>query len=553
MTDTIHPETAQFPEEENLSRNSSDATPSTQNFEKPSALSPAFKAFEVEFQAAATLEEKLQLGLNFMKEALAQSGTPQFKNFWDARKLCLPLFKENLSPIARGDLWNSYTELANEARRLKDILDEQSAFAAEQIDLAIKDIESSFDNYAEQLQASSDFEVAFEAKTLARHAAQYKATQKELNLLNAHSARVNSLRKELIKTEMRIKFKNQFFQRLSKLGDKIFPRRKELIKTISDLFQQDVDGFIAEHFSQDKVKGLLFDLREEIKNLQSIAKTFTLNTSVFTSTRKKLSESWDRVKDLEKEFKKNRAEKKALFKQNIDEIEAKIATLTEELQANPEMDERTFGIKVKEITDSISKSELGGIERKSLFAKIDQLRQQIAERSQKEMARRQEEQDKIRLQKQQEIQALRQKIDDLLKNAQEYDLPKIEAEKEALIKEISQCKNMTKQDKQHLERHLKTLSDILMKKKASSLLALSETDREAFSELESLLQEQIKHRKELKAQLDGNRKASGSFGLDFEKQLAYQAMIEQDKERLAAADVQIRTLEQKISEIRSKA
>ena len=76
-----------------------------------------------------------------MELTLAQKGTPHFKSFWEARNLCVELFKQNISAAIKQPLWNKYSELSKEARRLREILDEQSAFAAEQIEIAIQALE----------------------------------------------------------------------------------------------------------------------------------------------------------------------------------------------------------------------------------------------------------------------------------------------------------------------------------------------------------------------------------------------------------------------------
>ena len=99
------------------------------------------------FDALSTPEEKLKMCITFMREALAQPVSPNFKGFWDVRKICLPLFKESLAAQARAELWAEYIELTREGRRLKDLLDEETAFAVEQIDLAIGALEDEVKGY----------------------------------------------------------------------------------------------------------------------------------------------------------------------------------------------------------------------------------------------------------------------------------------------------------------------------------------------------------------------------------------------------------------------
>ena len=103
-------------------------------FVEKKAISSLFADFMRNFEVESTAEGKIRLSIEFMRTALSNSGIPRFKDFWEGRKLCLPLFKENIAPKVRSQLWSSYIELSVEAKRLKEILDEQSAFAIEQIE-----------------------------------------------------------------------------------------------------------------------------------------------------------------------------------------------------------------------------------------------------------------------------------------------------------------------------------------------------------------------------------------------------------------------------------
>src|SRR3989338_3855667 len=87
-------------------------------------------------------EEKIAEGLKEMRCSLAQEGVPRFKEFWEMRKALLSLFKENLNPLVRSKLWAEYIELTVEARHLKEILEEESVFAMEQIGLAIESLQA---------------------------------------------------------------------------------------------------------------------------------------------------------------------------------------------------------------------------------------------------------------------------------------------------------------------------------------------------------------------------------------------------------------------------
>src|SRR5947207_102051 len=66
---------------------------------------------------------------------------------------------------------------------------------------------------------------------------------------------------------------------------------------------------------------------------KSVAKQITLNTQSFTHTRMRLSECWDKLKHLDKERKKVRAQQKAAFKENADKILYQLKEIAEAMQS----------------------------------------------------------------------------------------------------------------------------------------------------------------------------------------------------------------------------
>jgi hypothetical protein len=249
-----------------------------------------------------SIEDKIGKCLELMQAALVYKA-PQFKDYWEVKKQCLPLFKEEISPPSRSALWEKYIAISEEARHLKKILDEQSSFAVEQIDLAIQAVESEVKRYQEGTKG--EWTLPDECQFIEAKKETYEAVQQELNFLNHLATRLNGLRKELIHTEMRIRYKNKFFGRLSVAGDTIFPKRKELVKQISGMFVADVAEFFAYVNSEnERQKHPLFELREEIKAFQLLAKELTLDTHSFKETRHQLTTCWDFLKGLDQERKK---------------------------------------------------------------------------------------------------------------------------------------------------------------------------------------------------------------------------------------------------------
>src|SRR5690606_39061031 len=111
-----------------------------------------YEVFAETLQTFSKVEEKLRYVIDFMESTLStQQHAPHFKSFWDARAIALQLFKENVSAQERLALWERYSNLSKESRRLKALFDEQGAFASEQIEIAVQALEGELQNSAETL------------------------------------------------------------------------------------------------------------------------------------------------------------------------------------------------------------------------------------------------------------------------------------------------------------------------------------------------------------------------------------------------------------------
>lgn len=512
--------------------------------------SSAFASFISHFQEVRTPEEKLRLALDFMRFSLSQSGNPRFEDFWEARRLLLPLFKENMNPKGRAQFWAEYLELSAEGRRLKEILDEQSAFAVEQIELAISAIEKDLEAYTHLLEQMPEIVFPAPSKTISTRKEIYNTLQRELYLLNTLASRVNGLRKEVIKTGMKVRQKNQFFERLSLCGDRVFPRRKELIKRISDEFLKDVEAFVKAYFTEgesQKSPAPSYFLREEIKALQSIAKSLTLNTHSFTETRLQLSHSWDQLRQQEKEKKKELTQKKQIFKENADLVVEKIHALTS-LVASGELSLEEMNRQANEILEYMRTLELGREEVWFLKDELQKSRQPILNKLKEQEQEREKKEREAVQQRSEKIQALRTQIATLLEQAEKLELEKIIESRDQCIKEFDQMQ-LSKIEKQPFERLFKQLKEAIHDKKVKAVMALSKDALEALEQLKTVLQQRKEQRQEIKAQLEQYRKALGGSGFDFEKAMQYRELIEEEKLRLEKANESIQEIEEKIEEI----
>ncbi len=512
------------------------------------SLSPLLKEFSDQLSAFATPEEKIAHGLQFMRNSISQEGSPRFREFWEARRLILPFFKENLNPAIRSKLWGEYVELTVEARRLKEILEEQSAFAMEQIDLAIKSLEEETTNAAALIAQAGDIVFPAASQTIQQKANLYNQIQKELNLLNTLASRLNGLRKEVVKTDMRIRFKTKFFKRLSELGDRIFPKRKELIDAVSSEFEKDVEHFVSTHFKGEQAVGApYYALREEIKALQGMAKLLTLSSGVFTRTRLKLSECWDKVKVLEKEHKKEVFERKQASSEQRQGIQAKIEALKGK---SAEMTLRDVDKEIDLIYDEMRATSLHRDDVRSLREELSQIRAPFV-KAQEQKARDLEEAEKEKLRlKKEKIAEIKEKISKLSKEGDKMDLESLVSAFDEIQKEIEQVE-LSKMDKQQIDRLLRQIKDLVADKKEHSLLNLSEDEKKTLENLQIVLQQKKQRRQEIKEQLEMHRKTLGNSNLDFEKAMHYRELVDQEKERLEKANAGIEEIEHKISELES--
>ena len=495
-------------------------------------------------------DEKLALVIEFMESTLAQKGTPHFKDFWEGRGLCLELFKKQLPPALRAIMWEKYSDLSKEARRLKEIFDEKSAFAMEQIGEAIKGVEAEIELFDEKLKAVPDIKFPAKSKTLDQNRSKYNSSQRELNLYNTFATRVTTLRKELIKTDMRIRFKNQFFSRLSSLGDKVFPRRKELIQEVSQLFISDVKGFADSAFSGGQLNAPHFAVRDEIKALQSAAKVLTLNSGSFNATRKILSECWDKLKQLDKDFKKDRAEKKEIYQKNAEPILKEIQELKESVESN-KISVSEAQQKVGLIARTMRDTELGRDEVKQLQTEVGVVKNLLREQGKLEEKRLKELKEEKARKKLEMIENVRKEISKLEEQS-DVETGETLASKLKEIEAQLSGSDFPRKEAGELREELVPVQDLIHAKSEAQMLSLSDEDAEALQKMRQVLSTRRERAQEIKGQVEDVRKILGGSGLDFEQSLRYNELLNRHKDRLNQLNDSIEELKSQISAHKKK-
>ena len=522
--------------------------------------SESFKALQENLKKFPEAEKKVELVIQFMSFSLAQAGSPHFRDFWEAKKICQELFKENINPTSRMHFWATYSELSREARRLKEIFDEQSAFACEQIEIAVKSVEDEMADFERFLQQVTPFQFSADSSVLAENYEKYDGLQRELVLLNTCATRVSSLRKELIKTEMRIRDKNKFFERLSKLGDLIFPRRKVLMQEVSQLFIQDVERFIRNTFDHELKTVQLFSIREEIKALQSSAKDLTLNTEAFSKTRACLSECWDSLKTIIDERKKGEHEQKQEFRQHRDECAALLDELKKKCEEKLVSDVQAYD-ELEQIVHKMRTTTLGRHEIRILREKVTEVRELITSTLKSAVSKpvpksvpksanaiakealHEKGQSKLRA-----YDELQKKISEMLLQVETQENELLSSFYEQVTKEVA-TSSFSRMQKLELEKELHKLRDAILEKKEKKLLTLPSDTRQAISELKLLLGERKAQRQEIKELLEGHRRAKGSSGFDFAEALQANEVVVEEKARLEKIATAIDEIEDQIAKL----
>lgn len=490
-----------------------------------------------------SIEEKIRLVIEFMKSTLSFGKTPRFKDFWDAKKFILTLFKEKMNPLSRNQFWKEYTDLTLEAKRLKEILDEQSSFAIEQIERAIDVLDEDLKQFEKNIGKIKEIDFPENAYTLRESYSEYRTTQKELGYLNTLASRLNALRKEVINTDMRIRFKNKILLKLSHIGDQVFPKRKELIKTQSDRFMTDVESFIQRYFisDNDTLSGPpLYELREEIKAFQEMAKNLTVNTQAFQDSRKKLSGCWDKLRELDKERKKEHSLKKETYQENFEKISCRLKALKEQSQS---ITLAQLQDEIHVILSEMKEIELSRESVKNLKDQLFSIKREKEDEAQISRKKMQEEEETRKKNREMEIAAA---LDNWRKElSDDTDMEKRAQEFELAIQDL----NLDEDESVPFEFLKEEFSDKLAERRESILLHEEDITDNLLEKLEEALQNRLSEREAVKKSLEKLRKEVGGSGLDFEKAMECRSRIDEFKSRLQKLTQAVDNLKKKIDDI----
>jgi hypothetical protein len=517
---------------------------SVQEEKKEQHMSAALTSFKEIFENQENLEERLRIAIEFMKTSLSQEGTPRFKDFWEAKKMCLPLFKEKINPLLKAQMWNEYAELSSEAKRLKDLLEERSTFAIEQIELALKALEQELAGAQGYIEKASPVELSQELPFSKEKRKVYDAQQREVQFYITLTARLKDLRREVLTTEMRVRHKNRLLKRVSSLGDEFLPKKKALIKELSDQFVEDVKTFSETYFNkkeeQLKIAVPLHKLREEIKAFQDAAKKISLNSNAFSSTRIELSECWEIIKRVDKEKKKEFLDKKLLFKENYDKASLQLEDIAKDLKEKQPSTREEVYKPFKEWVSALENADLLHADVKTLKGKMRELQEEalkpFIEQEQAYLMKKQEQE----VLRKQGLESFKHSLQEMLKNVLSHNLQTL-MEMYTSFDEKKKSLKVSERESYKLDETKKELYEAILLKREQ------EISEEDLGSWQKLLKDWEMFREKARGNIEIHRKEMGSSGFDFEKAMLFRQQIDLEKARLDRASQKTVEIEDRLS------
>ena len=475
-------------------------------------------------------EDKIKVALDFMRSALSQEGSPRLRDFWEAKAVCLPLFKQRLSPAARSYFWEEFVSLSDEARRLKDVLDEQSAFAADAIDKAIDAIDKDFQQYETFVAGYQPCSFPKGVESLLSSTDFYNKAYAKIGVLTSFSTRINGLKQEVSKTSMRVRQKGRIFQKLQELRTQILPIRNDLVSEVSKAFLNDVSTFVSLH--EHTPAKPFYILRDEIKALQELSKVLSISTEAFGKVRELLSGLWDQIRKLDKERKKAQGDKREAQDKNHNEAALKIDALEKRIE-----DEKLNSNQAKSLFNEMH-SYLRGLDLhrdhvRVLKTKLSDIQGALEAPRQSVSAEKADAMEAKSVELAKEYAAQQAVVDQALTDLADSDLSSIEAKIQTLQEEVKSIEL------------LDPILDLRIETKQSMLL---EQDEVLVSDVENLLQMRKEQRERLRARIVALRKSLGTSNLDFEKSMQLGDELEQVKETLESVEGAINALNELITD-----
>ncbi len=314
-------------------------------------------------------DEKIEKMLEYMQLQLSHGEIHPLSRFWTMRTFCLEHFKGTIAVSKRLILWKNYCQVVDEIVKLKQLMDEKSAFEKEQIEDALTSIEADLKKVDILVKNEPEITIP-KCGCLQKNKAEYISSQKKLNVYSAYAKRLNSLKKEILSLDISFKKKQEILDQVHQLGDQVFPPKREILNVISEIYTQDIQFFVKVNFSSLENVGSLFHLKEQIKLLQTFAKIISLNVQSFSQTRQVLSECWDKIKVYEKEQKKQKDAQRKVCDENHQGLLEKITALKDQKE---QLKKESFNGQLAKLSSEIKQQDLLRFQKNQLEEQLIEL------------------------------------------------------------------------------------------------------------------------------------------------------------------------------------
>ena len=447
------------------------------------------------FNALSTCEEKSRFALDEMRRILSDGGKCHMGAFWEAKQLCLEAFKGEIPQPKRGIYWSEFTELSEEGKRLKKLLDKESTFLASQLELAMGVLGEEVDGIEGAARRIETPRAITVCRPLERHKAEYVRHDGTLTVARRLVARYKHLREEVLKADMRARQRSELLDRLGSIGNRLYAVRAEHAEEVSRLFKGDVDRFASDVVPKT-IETAPSSLRRDIKYLQESAKRLGIQHDTFTACRKKLSSIWNDLAAAEEKVSERYAD-------TDQAMQSRVGALKEGSYS----DIRDFLKKVNAIRSDVSSAQMTPHLKKELLIALSVKEEEVVS----------DLRSKAKERKASKELAHEQLIDDLQKAAASPSIDRIE----------SLRKGVDAIDKTSLERmHASSLLMQAIAALAASGTAPSESVAEAVSLHKDLL--------------TAFKKAMEHHHFDLEMAIRYRQIYEEGREHLARAEKELR-------------
>jgi len=474
----------------------------------------AFTTAQEKLENSTDIDAQLYIAIEFMKTALSEGEKACFHDFWRMKKICLDLFKKEMHPTKRSLYWEEYTKILSQAHSLQKILEEQTDFQVEQISLAITALENEL-NEKEKWKAIINIE-PLKDSVLDR---QFLKIRKELAVLGIAKEKLLSLRKEILRQDIRIGQKNKLLVKISQSGDLIFPNIKKLTKQLSLEFLQCIDQFVSDNFSLSgsKIisKELPFALKQQIKSFQDILKILPVSNDIYRKIRSILSQCWDLISCHEKQ-------KREAFEKLREQENEKLTQLMEQL-SQIEVDSQVH----KKTEEFIKETKSLGLSKDAmhkLWKEVGRLRDEFDQIKRKDEEKHCEIENK---KKEEDLEKVKISIEILKVLSQKAKRMKLENLERDFTSEIQEINTDLIPKKMQFTYNKFTLQieDIILIKRVKS----SQEDQKAPSE-KAIMQ----HKEKLKQMIYAAKKEIPLCGLDIEFVMELKEIIAENKRALSA-------------------